>query len=723
MQLLFFHAEFYEDGKPAQYRGFQKFSLNFSRDRFFWVEDNVVQEKKREVEVPDDFWENGIYNVTALVGENASGKTTILQYMAKILAALVGISSMETELEREALSGRNKLVLEDEDSKKTYEIDLDWGNGRARIAQNAVWDREAQVEIPFGQIKDKLAAWKLVYQSNTLTLADMEFAERVSRYSDDRGDRSGCRKRHLYNMSATAWLLRQHHAGEERTAARFSPGALLAQYFEEEQYRQVKLVFDRKQNQTLKELKAENIPVPYARQLTVRFQKISDEEESGCRSLFPQAAAYIKRRRQGNEIELLVWQLSSRMVLNYLRTLSVLTAESQSQYRIYFELIRQLSKPSKDWKEEKFEPEEFIEQLDAAFELIKQALPQENKEDAERERKTSKDFIRFVFGTTGQGDSERYKLEQYVHVKKKIYWMQEEDLYQEIEAFYIETEWAREDRHPFIEFLKNYRYACDFSYFLDFSWGLSSGENAMLSLFADLYYLYGEDYANHTEQDYALYNGKTKCDSLLLFMDEADMLYHPEWQRKFLAGLTAYITRLYPKEVCSSIQVIMTTHSPLMLGDMPSQNVLYLKREKDGNKVEPSSERQTFAQNIYLLLKDSFYLNQGTLGEIAQTKLKKALEEIEKIKELNSKETDAETIQQHMRTLGLIRRGTLDLLAPGLIKSKLREEIEECEAKLAVTERKRYSELSVEELRKLSAQIEDELERRGANDTTSEIYK
>ena len=160
-----------------------------------------------------------------------------------------------------------------------------------------------------------------------------------------------------------------------------------------------------------------------------------------------------------------------------------------------------------------------------------------------------------------------------------------------------------------------------------------------------------------------------------------------------------------------------------MLGDMPSQNVLYLKREKDGNKVELSSERQTFAQNIYLLLKDSFYLNQGTLGEIAQTKLKKALEEIEKIKELNSKETDAETIQQHMRTLGLIRRGTLDLLAPGLIKSKLREEIEECEAKLAVTERKRYSELSVEELRKLSAQIEDELERRGANDTTSEIYK
>lgn len=723
MQLLFFHAEFYEDGKPAQYRGFQKFSLNFSRDRFFWVEDNVVQEKKREVEVPDDFWENGIYNVTALVGENASGKTTILQYMAKILAALVGISSMETELEREALSSRNKLVLEDESSGKTYEIDLDWENGRMWMAQTAVWDREAQMEIPLEQIKDKLAAWKLIYQSNTLTLADMEFAERVSRYSDDRGDRSGCRKRHLYNMSATAWLLRQHHAGEERTAARFSPGALLAQYFEEEQYRQVKLVFDRKQNQTLKELKAENIPVPYARQLTVRFQKISDEEESGCRSLFPQAAAYIETHRQGNEIEILVWQLSSQMVLNYLRTLSTLTEEPKSQYQLYFELIRQLSKPSEDWKEGKLEPEEFIGQLDAAFKLRQESMPQENKEDAKRERKTSADFIRSVFRTTGQGDARQYELEQYVRAGKVNSWYKDAQKLPEVEAFYIETEWAQESRHPFIEFLKNYRYACDFSYFLDFSWGLSSGENAMLSLFADLYYLYGEDYANHTEQDYALYNGKTKCDSLLLFMDEADMLYHPEWQRKFLAGLTAYITRLYPKEVCSSIQVIMTTHSPLMLGDMPSQNVLYLKREKDGNKVELSSERQTFAQNIYLLLKDSFYLNQGTLGEIAQTKLKKALEEIEKIKELNSKETDAETIQQHMRTLGLIRRGTLDLLASGLIKSKLREEIEECEAKLAVTERKRYSELSVEELRKLSAQIEDELERRGANDTTSEIYK
>ena len=673
MQLLFFHAEFYEDGKPAQYRGFQKFSLNFSRDRFFWGEDNAVQEKKREVEVPDDFWENGIYNVTALVGENASGKTTLLQYMAKILAALVDVSSMQIEPEREGLSSRNKLVLEDESSGKTYEIDLDWENGRMWMAQTAVWDREAQMEIPLEQIKDKLAAWKLIYQSNTLTLADMEFAERVSRYSDDRGDRSGCRKRHLYNMSATAWLLRQHRAGKKRTVARFSPGELLAQYFEEEQYRQ--------------------------------------------------AAAYIETHRQGNEIEILVWQLSSQMVLNYLRTLSTLTEEPKSQYQLYFELIRRLSKPSEDWKEGKLEPEEFIGQLDAAFKLRQESMPQENKEDAERERKTSADFIRSVFRTTGQGDARQYELEQYVRAGKVNSWYKDAQKLPEVEAFYIETEWAQESRHPFIEFLKNYRYACDFSYFLDFSWGLSSGENAMLSLFADLYYLYGEDYANHTEQDYALYNGKTKCDSLLLFMDEADMLYHPEWQRKFLAGLTAYITKLYPKEVCSSIQVIMTTHSPLMLGDMPSQNVLYLKREKEGNKVDLSSERQTFAQNIYLLLKDSFYLNQGTLGEIAQTKLKKALEEIEEIKKLDSKKTDDETIQQHIRQLELIRRGTLDLLAPGLIKSKLREEIEECEAKLAVTERKRYSELSVEELRKLSAQIEDELERRGANDTTSEIYK
>ena len=411
------------------------------------------------------------------------------------------------------------------------------------------------------------------------------------------------------------------------------------------------------------------------------------------------------------------------MVLNYLRTLSTLTEEPKSQYQLYFELIRRLSKPSEDWKEGKLEPEEFIGQLDAAFKLRQESMPQENKEDAERERKTSADFIRSVFRTTGQGDARQYELEQYVRAGKVNSWYKDAQKLPEVEAFYIETEWAQESRHPFIEFLKNYRYACDFSYFLDFSWGLSSGENAMLSLFADLYYLYGEDYANHTEQDYALYNGKTKCDSLLLFMDEADMLYHPEWQRKFLAGLTAYITKLYPKEVCSSIQVIMTTHSPLMLGDMPSQNVLYLKREKEGNKVDLSSERQTFAQNIYLLLKDSFYLNQGTLGEIAQTKLKKALEEIEEIKKLDSKKTDDETIQQHIRQLELIRRGTLDLLAPGLIKSKLREEIEECEAKLAVTERKRYSELSVEELRKLSAQIEDELERRGANDTTSEIYK
>ena len=68
MQLLFFYASFHENGKSAQYHGFEEFSLNFSREMLFRVENGAVYGEKRQTEVPEYFWKGQIYNVTALVG-------------------------------------------------------------------------------------------------------------------------------------------------------------------------------------------------------------------------------------------------------------------------------------------------------------------------------------------------------------------------------------------------------------------------------------------------------------------------------------------------------------------------------------------------------------------------------------------------------------------------------------------------------------------------------
>lgn len=104
-----------------------------------------------------------------------------------------------------------------------------------------------------------------------------------------------------------------------------------------------------------------------------------------------------------------------------------------------------------------------------------------------------------------------------------------------------------------------------------------------------------------------------------MFMDEADLTYHPEWQRRFVSILTAFIQEIYPKECCREVQIILSTHSPLLLGDMPSRNVIYLKKdEKTGiTQTDGRGRIETFGQNIHLILRDSFFLSDGTIGEFA----------------------------------------------------------------------------------------------------------
>lgn len=64
---------------------------------------------------------------------------------------------------------------------------------------------------------------------------------------------------------------------------------------------------------------------------------------------------------------------------------------------------------------------------------------------------------------------------------------------------------------------------------------------------------------------------------------------------------------------CQNIQVILSTHSPLLLGDVPQQNVIYLRCGGEGNheNVINRAGEGTFGQNIHLLFKDSFSWNKG----------------------------------------------------------------------------------------------------------------
>ena len=63
-----------------------------------------------------------------------------------------------------------------------------------------------------------------------------------------------------------------------------------------------------------------------------------------------------------------------------------------------------------------------------------------------------------------------------------------------------------------------------------------------------------------------------------------------------------------------NVSVILTTHSPFVLSDIPQSNILYLENGEDARE---QMKVKTFASNINELLAESFFLNGGFVGEFA----------------------------------------------------------------------------------------------------------
>ena len=67
-------------------------------------------------------------------------------------------------------------------------------------------------------------------------------------------------------------------------------------------------------------------------------------------------------------------------------------------------------------------------------------------------------------------------------------------------------------------------------------------------------------------------------------------------------------------ENIKSIHLIIVTHSPYVLSDIPRTNVLALKKDEK----KPIEGLHTFGANVYDMLKDSFFLEGGAMGMFAQ---------------------------------------------------------------------------------------------------------
>lgn len=114
-----------------------------------------------------------------------------------------------------------------------------------------------------------------------------------------------------------------------------------------------------------------------------------------------------------------------------------------------------------------------------------------------------------------------------------------------------------------------------------------------------------------------------RCMNLVL--DEVEICFHPEYQRKFIKKLIDQLTKLRLNYRCS-LNIIFATHSPFILSDIPMQNILYLE---DGKCVNDTINVNPYAANVNDILHQSFFLKESFMGDFALTRIRKLMVDIE----------------------------------------------------------------------------------------------
>lgn len=118
-------------------------------------------------------------------------------------------------------------------------------------------------------------------------------------------------------------------------------------------------------------------------------------------------------------------------------------------------------------------------------------------------------------------------------------------------------------------------------------------------------------------------------DNILLLLDEVDLYMHPDWQRQFLDLLYKRLNQEYSGK---HIQVIISTHSPLVLSDIPTRNTIYLESNGEKCTIAKGPEmKESFGANLFALLKDSFFLKK-TLGEFAYSQICEVIDDLNMLK-------------------------------------------------------------------------------------------
>lgn len=146
---------------------------------------------------------------------------------------------------------------------------------------------------------------------------------------------------------------------------------------------------------------------------------------------------------------------------------------------------------------------------------------------------------------------------------------------------------------------------------------MSSGEKQLL--YAMSYILYHLKNIQSVNED----KYRIPYHHVNIIMDEVELYFHPDYQRRLISMLISCLSWSHiDRRKIRSINLIVATHSPFVLSDIMTENSLYLM---DGSPVRV--KKQTFGGNYYNMLKGSFFFRDSAVGEVASNFIRQKVAE------------------------------------------------------------------------------------------------
>lgn len=642
-----------------KYKNLENIGFNFDDEgnEYFEYKDENLIIKQVENNLPNNFFSNNIKGITAIVGENGSGKTNFSEFLNYNLAHIRG--GLSTYIHSKGIIVLDKFIFFEENIKIRNETELKELGYKISPFKHAPLDKPGDIDWAEME-KNSYVYYSPVFDFRILPMGS-GFNNIVNIST------SYLANNDVYNSS-------KHKLGDDSFYRKEEKTDLLYAYYRNEKLRESDIILNYKGlNKFIKQL-------PSVIKISIDHESENQLLESKYYLKDGKDEATSKRKKNLSELNsfnigfdhysLKKYLIGKNPVNGFEKYSIPIKIKNEGFQRLFlitfFKLYIYLNKISF--------PEDFLRKFIFELDYELKDVPQLKK--LKLLKKNVIEVMKLV----------EWKQETIeIHDDSLLYSNQQDldiyNLYRNIEIR-IKT---IENKKKIINLISTTKSLLknQLHFHYQFSHKLSSGEQNLLNFYSRFYWAKNE-IINRDNNRFR----QVKVERIIIFIDEGDVALHPEWQRRFFNRSVEFLSDLFNDW---EIQLVYTTHSPFVLSDIPKENIIFLRKNKETGKAEIANmdREKTFGANIYSLLSDSFFMEKGTIGEFAKEKIEWVL------KILDNKEGEIEG--EILKKINYI----IDAIGEPLIKMQLES-----------MKTKRINSTEVSELQEKVKDLKDQLDKR-----------